>query len=1084
MEVVMYSCIAVVLCGDDIASLEVALTASKYSSEYANVRRLFLFDRVIKRYELPLALNVAIDEICNSETDKLFTNSSNVVIQRQIAEHIMESMDDALFFLQAGDAFHNLYPNYLEAFFQYNHEKCGVVYVPVINSESTLLPIEVENLSKSGIFAIDENFPGTTYGAAVTMKDLKAAGLDPSLGFVMFENALNRIVVAKGRYGRMNKVAIQKDTSLYIVKKASKITGALHGNFLISCIIPIYNVEAYLYDAINSVITQTIGFEETVQLILINDGSPDNSADICREYLEKYPNNVVYIAQENRGVSAARNAGLDIASAKYITFLDADDTFSDNYFDVGIKLLLEHSESIDVVSFQVVSIKGSHELEHPLNYKFTKGTRIIDLHTEPNSIQTRVASAIFTQASIGDIRFPLGIKYAEDTYFVWQVLQAKLKYCVTSDAKYMYRRDNENAATFDPKSFKGMYQQTVLWEKYCKDSIRIFGRVIPYVQKVILYIIQWMTGEPQFEIDVDKIRAHCKAVLTYFDDQMIIQHSKFNIWQKLHLLKLKGSPIPFPFIHDLSARKLWIQKVEEHDGILYVYGFVSLQTLSGLKARVIARIKENVYEATLSENDWKKSWFLGEIVNTETGFDFEIDLCKLSDSADVYFYIEQSNGFICEGNLAFSIRTPLSSAMGFATGQNWIVSYHSEIKYALKLRKYNQQLLQSMWDTRSKSLERYEEDIRLIRNSFFGAYQWLSKKRIWLFMDLNIKAGQSAEYIFRYANQQDDGIEKYFVIDDDSPDYERMAQYGKVIKFGSELHKTLLLFAECFICSFFDYFIRYPFGDTCYEKNSRTELYRCLMKNKYIYTQHGIAKGDFSGNFNRWRKDFNKIVISSDYEKIGMLSSKYSFREKDFICTGNPRNDALYNNKKNKIVIMFTWNNNFNVGIGVYNEAFKNSDYCQKLNAIIFSEALVEVADSFGYDVLFKPHHRQYVQLDDLKIHPKIELVPVDVQLADLIAESAMLITDYSSIQDDFAYLQKPIVYYPFHPYHRGEQFDHEGFGPIVSDVETMVAAVKHYLTINCEMEVEYKNRAKSFFYYSDSNNTKRTYEAIKALLP
>lgn len=84
---------------------------------------------------------------------------------------------------------------------------------------------------------------------------------------------------------------------------------------------PIYNVELYLTDAIESIINQTIGFEN-IQLILVNDDSPDKSEIICKEYAQKYPNNIVYVKKQNGGVSSARNYGLRYAEGRYIQFLD------------------------------------------------------------------------------------------------------------------------------------------------------------------------------------------------------------------------------------------------------------------------------------------------------------------------------------------------------------------------------------------------------------------------------------------------------------------------------------------------------------------------------------------------------------------------------------------------------------------------------------------------------------------------------------------------------------------------------------------------------------------------------------------
>ena len=92
-----------------------------------------------------------------------------------------------------------------------------------------------------------------------------------------------------------------------------------------SIIIPVYNVEQYLAETLESVINQTIGFEDNIQIILVNDGSPDNSESICLQYRDKYPDNIVYVKKENGGVSSARNEGIPYAEGKYVNFLDSDD---------------------------------------------------------------------------------------------------------------------------------------------------------------------------------------------------------------------------------------------------------------------------------------------------------------------------------------------------------------------------------------------------------------------------------------------------------------------------------------------------------------------------------------------------------------------------------------------------------------------------------------------------------------------------------------------------------------------------------------------------------------------------------------
>ena len=118
-------------------------------------------------------------------------------------------------------------------------------------------------------------------------------------------------------------------------------------NELISIIIPIYNVEKYLHCCINSVIRQTY---KNLEIILIDDGSPDNCGKICDEYAKK-DNRIKVIHKENGGLSSARNAGLDIAKGEYISFVDSDDYVAENFIEKLYKLCKENDADIAECDF-------------------------------------------------------------------------------------------------------------------------------------------------------------------------------------------------------------------------------------------------------------------------------------------------------------------------------------------------------------------------------------------------------------------------------------------------------------------------------------------------------------------------------------------------------------------------------------------------------------------------------------------------------------------------------------------------------------------------------------------------------------
>ena len=111
---------------------------------------------------------------------------------------------------------------------------------------------------------------------------------------------------------------------------------------ILSVIIPVYNVEKYLRKCVDSVLAQDIA---DMEVILIDDGSPDNCGAICDEYAEKDAR-VKVIHKENEGVATARNVGLDIARGKYITFVDSDDYLLPNTFIPNLDYIKKHPEQI------------------------------------------------------------------------------------------------------------------------------------------------------------------------------------------------------------------------------------------------------------------------------------------------------------------------------------------------------------------------------------------------------------------------------------------------------------------------------------------------------------------------------------------------------------------------------------------------------------------------------------------------------------------------------------------------------------------------------------------------------------------
>lgn len=263
--------------------------------------------------------------------------------------------------------------------------------------------------------------------------------------------------------------------------------------FLFSIIMPVYNTEDYIREGIDSLLSQTLDFKENVQLILVNDGSTDSSLDIAMEYQNRYPDNIEVVSQENQGLGAARNTGLDYVRGRYVNFLDPDDLFSDDVLE-HVKRMFEGNEDIiDLVSFKLITFERVVK-DHILNYKYAED-RIIDLMIEPDNPQMSVATSFIRYDAFGNLRFRTDLVSSEDTNLTCKLLLKKKAYGVLKSPVYYYRKRNDSTSLIDSsiskKDFftyrlKNHFMDVI---DYCLERE---GEVPMFIQYTLAYSIQWM----------------------------------------------------------------------------------------------------------------------------------------------------------------------------------------------------------------------------------------------------------------------------------------------------------------------------------------------------------------------------------------------------------------------------------------------------------------------------------------------------------------------------------------------------------------------------------------------------------------
>lgn len=229
---------------------------------------------------------------------------------------------------------------------------------------------------------------------------------------------------------------------------------------LISVIVPMYNVETYLEDTLNSIVNQTY---TNVEIILINDASTDRTFDIAKNYAEKYPNIRLINQIINKGVSATRNLALKLAKGSYITFVDSDDLLAKQALENMYNTAKESNSDLVIgiyknFSSESISPGGIYKRYKRLNEK----GRIFPFTNPEIFFHTYCWGKLYKKELLSENTFPEGINYTEDQPFVIYTYFKAKKIYITPHVVYYYRgRDKKDSATQVALNFPEKHLQYV-----------------------------------------------------------------------------------------------------------------------------------------------------------------------------------------------------------------------------------------------------------------------------------------------------------------------------------------------------------------------------------------------------------------------------------------------------------------------------------------------------------------------------------------------------------------------------------------------------------------------------------------------
>lgn len=379
----------------------------------------------------------------------------------------------------------------------------------------------------------------------------------------------------------------------------------------------------------------------------------------------------------------------------------------------------------------------------------------------------------------------------------------------------------------------------------------------------------------------------------------------------------------------------------------------------------------------------------------------------------------------------------------------------------------------------------------LLRTLYFMKRPFI-KRPIWVISDRVMAAGDNGEALFRYIQERDDvAADVYFVISRKSSDYLRIKQLGPVVNHGSIRHLLLFLLSDKVISSHADTEIINSFG-------RQVDRYLNLTGFDFVFLQHGVIRHDLSGWLNRFNKNIQLFIVSSEQEKQSILGHPYYYDESVVVATGLPRYDYLRSTPKNKIILSPT-HRNFLIKGGTnrrgerrYNKDFKNSEYFDFYNSFINDEELLKVMEKHEVQGEFYLHPVFKAQAADFDGNHRFRVMSYPYDYAKAFREGGLLITDYSSVVFDFAYLKKPILYAQFdvdrfnreHTSTQSSHFDdrEDGFGVVCGDYDSLVGEAIASIEVGFKNPVKFNKRADSYFVHHDQKNAERVYYAILGL--
>ncbi|MGY1708098.1 CDP-glycerol:glycerophosphate glycerophosphotransferase [Geodermatophilus sp. SYSU D00758] len=869
-----------------------------------------------------------------------------------------------------------------------------------------------------------------------------------------------------------------------------------------SVISAIYNVAEYIEEYLASLERQTYGLEN-LEIILVDDGSTDASGQIAEQWAHSSKARVRYLRQANAGQGAARNAGIELATGVWVSFVDPDDVLSDTYFEEVAGFLAAQRQEPDMLASRPLTFTDDvarHVDRHPLRANFRGKNKVVDLVRFPDRIHLHGPTAFLRLDRIrsGGIRFDARIRPTfEDAHIVGAYLLSTSQPTIgfIRTAEYYYRKRVDGSSSVQAGWVKDEKYTLVLRHGHLdllQRAVEQYGAVPVWLQNTVLYDLFWY-----FKTDVrltSPIGAIGEDVLREFQDlcDEIFAHIDVET-----ILSFRIQPV---------ANWLRLAVIGGYKNKTLRPDFVVLDRLDERQRLVRARYMFS------GERPAESFYWRGLPIEPAHQKSRSIKLLgrTLAYERIAWLPADGTLRVELEGRpVPMSTKGPVDLPYTLTPDQLWRGLGHraaADMPLPRGRRARLRHLLGAplrFWVRVVARLaglvDREEWTARISRR--LAKTRWARKRYAdaWVLMDRRGQAQDNAEHLYAYIKNKRPAINSWFVLERGSPDWSRLSRRGfKLIPYGSMRWRVLLLSAKHLISSHCDVAITNPLPVRLYGKPSFA----------FTFLQHGVTKDDISRWLNTKNIELMLTATRAETRSISGDETPYILTSKEVRQTGFPRHDRLIKmsdkvsgSHVDQILVMPTWRHSLTEsmpdGLSAEQrlEVFLSSDYARHWLAFLQSEELAEIARRHGARIALLPHPHpgmagllrgagvpEYVQLLDWK----------DIDFQDVLVRSLVFITDYTSAAFDAALLRKPVLYYQFdrtqffgggHQWRRGYfDYDRDGFGPIALSHDDAIAGVEKIAANDFGLEAEFAQRMDSTFDEVDGNACYRVFKAISQL--